>query len=274
MAKKRILIIEDEPVLLEVLNTKLEHAGYEVVRADDGEKGLSSIKSEHPDLVLLDLLLPKKSGLEVLEEMRKSKEFSSLPVIVISNSGQPVEVKRVLELGAKDYLVKADFDPDAVIEKVKHVLGENGGRGRGEKKEDVVLPVIKQGKRENELRVLVVEDDKFLRSILAAKLRQEGFEVEEAADGGEAMKKIEEFKPKSVLLDLIMPDIDGFEVLKRMKESEEFSKIPVLVLSNLGQDEEIRRAKELGAKDYLVKAYFTPGEIVIRMQKILREIYF
>lgn len=128
--------------------------------------------------------------------------------------------------------------------------------------------------KNNGVHILVVEDDKFLRNILSVRLIREGFSVEEAVDGREALKKIEEFQPKLVLLDLVMPDIDGFEVLRRMKENDTLSKIPVLVLSNLGQDEEIRRAKDLGAKEYLVKAYFAPSEIVTRVQKILREVYF
>lgn len=136
------------------------------------------------------------------------------------------------------------------------------------------MPNIQPEEKNGGVRILVVEDDKFLRSILSARLMREGFTVEEAVDGSEALKKIEEFQPKLILLDLVMPDIDGFEVLKRMRENDALSKIPVLVLSNLGQDEDIRRAKDLGAKEYLVKAYFTPSEIVARAQKILREVYF
>jgi len=123
-------------------------------------------------------------------------------------------------------------------------------------------------------RILVVEDDKFLRSIMLQKLSRDGFKVMEAADGAEALKKIKEAPPQLILLDLVLPDMDGFEVLHKLKEKEDTAKIPVLILSNLGGEEDIRKGKELGAKDYLIKAYFTPSEIVEKAKKILRESYF
>lgn len=125
-----------------------------------------------------------------------------------------------------------------------------------------------------ETRILVVEDDKFLRSIMVKKLLGDGFGVEEAADGAEALKKIKTAPPHLILLDLVLPDMDGFEVLRQLKSKEDTAKIPVLILSNLGGDEDIRKGKELGAKDYLIKAYFTPGEILEKVEKILRESYF
>ncbi|MBI2056382.1 MAG: response regulator [Candidatus Sungbacteria bacterium] len=127
---------------------------------------------------------------------------------------------------------------------------------------------------ENNPIILLVEDDKFLRNIISQKLTQAGFRVEEAVDGKEALKKVESKAPKLVLLDLLLPEIDGFAVLKRLQENNDLKKIPVIVLSNLGQDEDVRKAKELGAKDYMVKAYFTPTEVIERVQKILREVYF
>jgi two-component system alkaline phosphatase synthesis response regulator PhoP len=122
---KKILIIEDDKILLELLEKKLKDVGFEVVLAIDGEEGLEKIRSEKPDLVLLDILMPKKNGVEVLEEMNKTEDINltKVPVIIISNSGQPVEIDKVLELGVKDYLVKAEFNPREVIEKVIKQIG-------------------------------------------------------------------------------------------------------------------------------------------------------
>lgn len=127
---------------------------------------------------------------------------------------------------------------------------------------------------QNNPLILLVEDDKFLRNIIAQKLGQAGFRVEEAVDGKDALQKVGAVSPKLILLDLLLPEIDGFIVLKRLQENNDLKKIPVIVLSNLGQDEDMRKAKELGAKDYMVKAYFTPTEVIERVQKILREVYF
>lgn len=123
MAKK-ILLIEDEEIMLELLQKKLTQEGYEVFVARDGEEGLKEMKKINPDLVLLDIIMPKKGGFEVMEEMNKSSELKKIPVIVISNSGQPVELDRAKELGAKDWLIKTEFDPKEVLEKVMKQIGK------------------------------------------------------------------------------------------------------------------------------------------------------
>lgn len=123
MAKK-ILLIEDEKILSDLLYKKLREAGYETFVAYDGEAGLQTMREKKPDLVLLDIIMPKKGGFEVLEEMQKDEEIKKIPVVIISNSGQPVEISRAVELGVKDYLIKTQFDPKEVIEKVKKQLGQ------------------------------------------------------------------------------------------------------------------------------------------------------
>jgi CheY-like chemotaxis protein len=121
---KRILIIEDEQIMSDLLQRKLSEEGYEVLLAGDGEEGLVKMRSGKPDLILLDIVMPRLGGIEVLEEMQKEPDLKKIPVIVISNSGQPVELDKAQRLGAKDWLVKTEFDPAEVIEKVKKNLGE------------------------------------------------------------------------------------------------------------------------------------------------------
>jgi len=118
----KILIIEDEKLVLELIQKKLTNERYEVSVARDGEEGMEKMRKFQPDLVLLDIVMPKMDGFEVLEEMRKDKDLQDINVIVISNSGQPVELDRARELGANDWLVKAEFDPEEVVEKVKQQL--------------------------------------------------------------------------------------------------------------------------------------------------------
>lgn len=122
MAKK-ILIIEDEELLYNLLRKKLITEGYDVSVSEDGQKGLDSMRESIPDLVLLDIIMPNKNGFEVMEEMKKDKDLKNIPVIIISNSGQPVEIDRAKNLGAKDWLVKTEFEPLEVIEKVKKQIG-------------------------------------------------------------------------------------------------------------------------------------------------------
>lgn len=119
-------------------------------------------------------------------------------------------------------------------------------------------------------KILIIEDDKFLRELIARKLEREGYETAEAVDGEDGFKKIKTDKPDLVLLDLILPGIDGFEVLSKMKEDISLAQTPVIILSNLGQKEDVDRGLKLGAADYLIKAHFTPGEIIEKVRSVLK----
>ena len=123
-------------------------------------------------------------------------------------------------------------------------------------------------------KILIVEDDKFLRELISQKLVKEGYDIGSAIDGEEGVKKIKDEKPDLVLLDLILPGIDGFEVLTQMKEMPSTSSIPVIILSNLGQKEDMDKALAGGAEDFMVKAHFTPSEIVAKIKFVLKKKYF
>ena len=117
--------------------------------------------------------------------------------------------------------------------------------------------------------ILIIEDDKFLRELIARKLISEKFEVTSAIDGETGLKKAKQAKPDLILLDLILPGIDGFEVLAKLKADKDLSDAPVIILSNLGQQEDVDKGLEIGAIDYLIKAHFTPNEIVDKIRKAL-----
>ncbi len=120
-------------------------------------------------------------------------------------------------------------------------------------------------------KILVVEDDKFLRELISQKLTKEGYNVIEAMDGKQGIESIRTEKPDLVLLDLILPVIDGFEVLSQAKSDPSLSQIPIIILSNLGQKEDIEKGLKIGAADYLIKAHFTPNEIIDKVKNILKE---
>lgn len=122
MAKK-ILIVEDDKFLRDLISQKLLKAGYDITEAIDGEKGIEGVKKEKPDLVLLDLILPGVDGFEVLSQIKADPILAQIPVIILSNLGQKEDVERGLKLGAVDYLIKAHFTPEEIIQKVKAVLG-------------------------------------------------------------------------------------------------------------------------------------------------------
>jgi CheY-like chemotaxis protein len=118
-------------------------------------------------------------------------------------------------------------------------------------------------------RVLLAEDDRFLRRAAESRLRQNGFTVLPAVDGEEALKVARAERPDLILLDLIMPKLQGFEVLKALKQDPATAPIPVIVLSNLGQDEDLKQAMELGAIAYFIKAHLSLQDLVQRVAQTL-----
>ncbi len=118
----KIILVEDEQILLKALSIQLLSAGFEVLTANNGEAGLELIKKEKPDAILLDILMPKMTGFEVLEHLKKDAHLKNIPVIVLSNQGQEAEKQKGLSLGAADYYVKSDTDLSDLTNKVKAVL--------------------------------------------------------------------------------------------------------------------------------------------------------
>lgn len=116
---KKIVLAEDEQILLELLDRKLKSKGYEVFSADDGEKGLKLIRQVLPDIAILDIVMPKMDGFQVMAKLQEDEALRKIPIIVISNSGQPVELNKAKQLGAVDWLIKTEFDPQEVVEKVE-----------------------------------------------------------------------------------------------------------------------------------------------------------
>ena len=123
---------------------------------------------------------------------------------------------------------------------------------------------------EDKKKIMVVEDDVFVMDIYHTKLEQEGFQVIEAANGLEAIKKLEEVIPDVMLLDILMPYMDGLEVLEKIKADDRFKNIPVVLLTNLSQKEEVNKGLKLGANDYLIKSHFTPSEVLDKIKNFLK----
>lgn len=119
---KKILFIEDESALQRAAGAVLEEKGYTVLSALDGELGLRTAKKELPDLILLDLILPKKDGFEVLKELKGDPAMQNIPVIILSNLAESADVERALALGARTYLVKTNYRLEEVVEKIDSVL--------------------------------------------------------------------------------------------------------------------------------------------------------
>jgi DNA-binding response OmpR family regulator len=292
-----VLVVEDEKVLASLLKRRLEQDGFRVVVSYDGKSGLEEIKAQKPDLVLLDMLLPKMSGFDVLEALSKDKIIPDLPIIVISSSGQQVEIDRAKSLGIRDYLIKLNFDPEDVIYKVKNILSKTGGIDPAvptkentplDQKDNDATDVdsssdsdtggsnltadgeeILPGEETIKGSILTVEDDPLLSGLLVRNFEKAQYKVFSAANVPLAREIIENNEIDIICLDLVLPGVDGFTFLEEVKNNTKFKDIPILVLSNLGQKEDIDRAMGLGAHGYLLKATLSPSEIVTKVEETL-----
>src|SRR3989338_1440485 len=121
---KKIFLIEDEPALQRTLGDFLKSAGFDVSFSADGISGLEMAKKEKPDLILLDLVLPKKNGFDVLLELKQVSKTAAIPVVVLTNLESAEDIDRALEAGAAAYLVKTNYRMEEVVEKVKALLGK------------------------------------------------------------------------------------------------------------------------------------------------------
>lgn len=120
---KKILVVEDDKFLIKAYNIKFSKAGFEVITAMDGLSGLEIAGNEAPKLILLDLMLPKIDGFEFLKRMSQDEKIKDIPVIVLSNLGQQVDKDKAISLGAKEYLIKADYSLDNIIEIMNKYIG-------------------------------------------------------------------------------------------------------------------------------------------------------
>lgn len=275
---KNIFVVEDDATLRTVIEEILTKNGYAVEVAIDGQDAMDKLHGGlRPDLILLDIIMPRKNGMEVLEEIHTDKELGVIPVMVISNSVQVADKARAEELGAKDFLMKGTTDIKEILSKVQALVG--GGMAISEQNDDTSKSRFTidlnekasttQTPSKKGQSILTVEDDKFLRKLLLQKFTDAGFTVEGVMDAKETFAILEKWKPDMVLLDLILPDISGFEILATLKKDDRLKDIPVVILSNLGQKQDIDRAMNLGAEGFMVKASFTLDEIVESVRKVL-----
>lgn len=122
MAGKKILLIEDEKVLVELYKEGFSEAGFEMSAVLSAEEGLEAARKEKPDLIILDILLPKENGIFFLEKLKADSKICNIPVVVLSNLDDPETRKKAFQLGVKDYLIKTNYAPHELIEKIKKLF--------------------------------------------------------------------------------------------------------------------------------------------------------
>jgi CheY-like chemotaxis protein len=241
-----VLVVDDEFAALELMRTWLEPQGYQVETASSGTEALEKALRLRPNAITLNMLMPGKSGLETLYELKNTPGTASIPIIIVS----VVEERKVgFALGATDYLVKPVRREVLLAALEKHLLG-NGGR---------------------QPRVMVVDDDPNTVTLLVEILRSAGYGTCAAANGKQALHALEQERVDAVILDLMMPEVDGFEVLEKMKRHPEQRKIPVFVLTAKVLTEDEIRLVNHEARGLFEKTSSWRMELVDELRRVLQQ---
>jgi adenylate cyclase len=237
-----VLVIDDDATARELIADHLKAEGFSVVTAAGGVEGLKLAKELRPSAITLDVMMPDLDGWSVLATLRQDAELADIPVIMITIVD---EHRRGIALGAAGYLTKP-IDRERLHRLV--------GRFRAQ-----VPPT----------HVLLVEDDAVQRERMRGWLEGPQWSVQEAANGREALNRIQESKPDVILLDLMMPEMDGFAVVAALQKEAGWRDIPVIVITSLDLDAKDRARLNSGVQSVLVKERFQPAELVERIRRLV-----
>jgi len=270
---KKILIIEDEEYLVDMYTMKFESEGFDVLSANNGKDGLAIAKKTKPDLILLDLIMPKMDGYQVLEELLHHESTKNSLIYIFSNLGQGKEVERGLKKGADGYFVKSNLTPSQLVTKIKKILSN----GEAVEVADV-LKITPKGKLSNKLKstkgvaegaikVLLIEDERPILRMYQVELENQGMMVEPSANGAWGLKLAKQKDFDVIIMDINMPAMNGFKAIEELRKAEKTKTTPIMVISNSAQDAEIDKAKKLGADCFLLKSRITPSRLVKEIKK-------
>ncbi len=277
---KKILIVEDDPMLSEIYQKKFSQDGYfEVLTAVSGSEAEEKTKKNKPDLVLLDLVLPEKDGFQILKDLREDASLNDVKIVIFSNLSQEEEQQKAKTLGANGFIAKSDFTPQQIVVEVKKILGDSEENNKVEtadvdQKGLMEKSTTSNRKKKNGVvnvseelgftpKILIVEDEEVFLEVFGIKLKDSGFEIETASNGGWGLKMAEKNKYDAILVDILMPVLNGVDLIKKLRKKGANKETPVIVLSG-SIDEQSQRDEVLkaGAVDVLIKTRVTPSEVV------------
>lgn len=261
---KTIVLIEDNAVVLTVYGNQLRREGFHVELAPDGLEAMKILSQLTPDLVILDLLLPRFNGVEVLKFIHSQPQLKSVPVFILStNSIVNAAEEPVLERANKR-LLKSACTPAIIVEAVQKLFAAASTS-------DNVSPdsQANRARAANAKNILFIEDNPVVLTAYRNRLQTAGFHIQPAHDGLEAMKILSRLVPDLVILDLLLPKFNGVEVLRYIQSNPRFKAVPVIILSTNSiiettDDEVLEKADKR-----LLKKSCTPAVLLQTIQKLL-----
>lgn len=264
----KILIVEDDPMISEIYEKKFGQAGFEVDIAEDGRQVLKDVSKDNYDIVLLDMVLPEMSGLDILDQLKKGKFNPEMKVIIFSNLSESGDKEKAFEKGADGYITKTQFTPSDLVKEIQRILGEyNEQKNNKEKRENG-----NNGKDTcNNKNILLIEDEEIFIDMFGSKLKDDGFCVEIAKNGAWGVKTALEKDFDLIIMDMVMPAMTGEEMVKRLKLEDKTKNIPIIMLSATLDEIEMKKVKGLGVGEFYEKTRIVPSELSKRVSEILKK---
>lgn len=262
-------------MISEIYQKKFSEFGFEVIAVDSGDQVLTVAKKEKIDVVLLDLIIPKMNGFEVLENLKSGKYDPATKVIIFSNLSQKEDREKAQKLGADGFISKADYTPSALVKEVQRLLNQFSEEEKNEKRNGS-LNENQNGEhgvrqQENYKKILMIEDEDIFEEMFGGKLRQDGYEVTFAKNGVWGFKEALNNSYDLLIIDMILPGMTGDEIVSRLKMEEKTKNIPIIILSASVEEQMEKKVMEMGASAFFVKTQLIPSELSKKVEEILNK---
>ncbi|MDD5396517.1 MAG: response regulator [Candidatus Moranbacteria bacterium] len=262
----KIMLVEDDQMIAEIYTKKFEAAGFEVVNAVTGKEVLKYALEGNFDLILLDMVLPEMSGMDVLKELRGNTEYKSdLKVVVFSNLNKTEHEVEARKNGANDFIGKTEYSPSELVGVVQRLLNEY----EEQKKNKARLNISSEDNASTGKKILFIEDEEIFLEMFGKKLESEGYVVEYAKNGAWGSKLAAEKDFDLIITDMVMPAMGGDEIIKRIRLDETKNNIPIIVLSASLIEEDIKPVRDLGISEFYEKTQLVPSDLARRVKELL-----
>ncbi len=252
--KPYVLIVDDDPDIREGIIAVLETNDYRLATASNGIECMEHIRDEPPDLLILDMLMPRMDGFAVIRELRSDPDLAGIPIIILTTVIEDAAYRRYeletgVAMGVANYIEKP-APPDELLRSVSAIVDQ---------------PYI-----------IVADDDPDIIEAISTVLESRPYNVATARDGEQCLEMIRKRSPDLLLLDLLMPRMDGFAVIRELQSDPATAKIPILVLTTVVEDASRRRYELETGRDMPVRAYLqkpiAPEPLLLEVEKTLEKI--
>lgn len=239
--KTRILLVEDNRATVEVMQQELEMLGYEATVARNGLEAVELAASQLPDLIIMDIALPKMDGLQAASQIRSNPKTKGIPILAATAKALPEDRKRCLDAGCDDYLAKP-FTHSELNASIVGLLKRKSG---------VVSPHGAPSMK----KILIIDDNIEFSNLVRSKLQETGrYEVRVENNGLPGIETARAFKPDLILLDVVMPDMDGPEVAEKIQEDNTIANVPIVFLTSIVNEEEVKsHSGVIGGRRFIAK---------------------